>query len=428
MPVKHLPRWRAAGIAVGIAAVFAIALFFRLPAFWAPHADPVETAYLSLAFKLGSRSGLEGYYSGRTQIRYTKVSEGGSGERTLPILTPVSAGADTDKFLDAWPQENNPFYFKPPLFSSLIAYSHHQAFKPNFPHYPVLAAVPEQRPSFRAAVLGLQGWAVVVPVVLGLLSIALTLILGWRMFGPVVGIIASLFVAVHPSCVLVSTRIWPEAALTACLLASVVLFQRFIFKNAAGCILAGLTYGLGVLTDLSILFVLPAFFLWALAGLPRTAYPSGRSAAIRRFGLHFGMFMLGAVWIGRCWFDFTAVALGGFGLKPAGLTASADADTLMSFWNQAIRIFIVCPPMLAAFYSLKSFGAGSASGTEASSANGSVRVVWFFVISLIGMRWLFSPHSGWDERALALALPFLALAAAKVIADVGTRCIGAATK
>lgn len=435
MSVKPILIRPAAAIAAAVVGILTTAIFLRGAAFWAPHADPVEMAYTSLAMKMGIHPSLEGYHLGGVQIQRKEVSRaqdvshpGESAAPPVPILFPVEVSPVYDKSFAAWPKDSNPFYYKPPLFPSLLTYNHHRKIGAKVQVYPVLESLPDARTgqapenTVRGQAFGkskvvwdVQFWAIQIPFISGLIVVALTLILGWRAFGAGTGLVAGLITATHPLSILMSGKIWPETTLTACLLGAVCLFHFFTsIRSWAGCLLAGLMYGLAVLTDASALFALPAFFIWAAWISARPAeQPAGVWTRLRPlFNPSFAAFVAGTVWIGKVWFDYTWSAFGDFAWRHAVTVPASGSDLFASILRHGAQIFLLFPPLAAAFFSLAALRPAKGASSDPSR---SVRLMWLFVLSLIGTRGLYSPRVPWDERTLSAAFPFLAILSAAMI-------------
>lgn len=396
MLLNRAPGWRTAGIAVAVPAVLALAFFLRQGTFWTPHTEPVELAYVTLAMKMGTHEGLKGYHMSGIQIRHTEVPRIDGG-RPLSIAFPLTADSSAEPSFVTWPhdQDSNPFHYKPPFFPSLLTYGHHQLLGPKVMFYPILAPDPFSGSPIEKskAAADLQAWAVLVPLMSGMLAVVLTLAVGWRMFGPAVGVLAAFWMAIHPAAILTSSRIWPEMTMTACLLISVFLFDRFTARrNWGGCVLAGAAYALAVLTDSAALFFLPAFWVWAFI------------VSRRLLNTFFGAFAFGTLLLSKTWFDYTHRSLGDFALRLADHPAAAPAGP----------VFYYVPWIVAAF-SIICFIKNKPSSFRADPQKEHILVSWFFIVSALAAHGLIGHRLPWDERALAPILPFAAILASWVL-------------
>ncbi len=387
------------------AGILALAALLRIGAFWAPHTDPVELAYATLAMKMGTHPGLSGYHPSGAEVRRSEVAEIGGSGRLLPVASPVTADPAAPASFDVWPvQDSNPFQLKAPFFPSLLAYTHHQTLGPRFPFYPLSAAEPSagEKAQPSRAVLQMQGWAVLVPFVSGLAAVLLTLIAGWRMFGPASGILAAALVALVPAHILISTRIWPEATLSALILAAVVLFHRFISnRNAAGCLLAGACWGIAALTDASAFLFLPAFAVWAFWAHPKPL--NGYCLA----------FAAGAAVIYKVWPDYAHAALKASVVQLSDVSASVSAGLLPGVLPVPVEAAMLCFVPAAALLSTGIFLKNYRSARADEREGMNVGILWLLILSFAVSRWLISREAVWDARAIAPILPFAALLAAR---------------
>lgn len=371
--------------------VLALAVYLRLPAFTSPHTDPVELAYVSLAMKMGSHPGLSGYDASRIETLRKEVVETGPAGRSLPVALPVAKGSADPKSFDGWPAEDTGlFRYKPPFFASLLAYSHHQAFGPRFPIYPVSAAEwshSSTRGRFRT-LFDMQGWAVIIPFISGMTILLLTLTAGWRMFGPVPGLLAALIIAVYPAHAAVSTHIWPEATLGACILASYILMRRFMLNhNPAGCILAGAIWALAALTDTTAFLILPGLTAWTAVIQKRFFY---------RYSLAFAA---GAGIIYQVWPDFVGKSF------HASIFDLADAA-----FGSLLGLAPLTVAIAAGVYLYV-----RAVGKGASRERNDIGGLWLILTGYVAARLFLDHGAPWDERAVAPVLPFAALLAARLV-------------
>lgn len=382
-----------------------LAVLLRIGAFWAPHTDPVELSYLTLAMKMGTHPGLSGYHPAGAEIRKTEVAEVNAPERRVPVAVPVTTDPAAPASFEAWPhQDPNPFLHKPPFFPALLAYTHHRFLGARFTHYPVSAAdtVDANTPRPSRALIQMQGWAVLVPFLSGLTVVLLTFVVGRRMFGNLSGICAAGLVAVYPAQILVSSRIWPETTMTAWLLASFFLFHRFTSnRNPAGCLLAGGAWGIAALTDPAALLFLPAFAVWAFWAHKK--FMNG----------YFFAFAAGAAVIYKVWPDHAHRALQASAFQLADVSASVSSGFLSGVMPVPVEAAILCFVPITALLSTGIFlkNRSTARGNEREGMN--VGVLWLMILSLGVFRWLLSPEAVWDARAIAPILPFAALLAAR---------------
>lgn len=394
--MKERPGLRTAGLAAAVLAVVALAIYLRLPAFTAPHTDPVELAYVHLAMKMGSGPGLSAYDASRISIQRREVAEVGPGGRQVPVAFPARTDSAEPRSFDGWPAEDtNLFRYKPPFFPSLLTYAHHRVLGPRFPVYPVSAAErtggSDPGPVSSRALFQMQGWAVSVPFLSGVAAVILTLVAGWRMFGPPAGILAALILAAHPAHTLISGRIWPEATLGLCVLASYLFVRRFAAgRNAVGCVLAGAAWALGALSD-------PAAF-WMLPGLALILIGSQK----RSFYRYWLTFAAGAWLLYQVWPAFVRSTFSASVLERAAVSASPVGNA--SLWLLAAASIV----STAVF--LKCRAAGRTRRRETEDITG----LWLVVGGYIAARLLIGRAAAWDERALAPILPFAALITATI--------------
>ncbi len=370
--------------AFAILVVLAAAGFARQGTFWEIHGHPVETAYTILAMKMGTQPSLSGYHVGGTVIRRRSIPEPGEGGRSIPVLSPLESDTPGKPSFAAWPPETNPFYFKPPMFPAILAYSHHQVLGPKLPFYPLLAGETEPpRTEFRMrAVFDLQSWAAAVPFLSGLAVILLTFILGWRLAGPGAGLLAAALTAAHPYQALTASHIWPEATLTVFLLLTAILLHYFLgLRSWAGCFAAGVVFALAVLTDHAALFVLPAIWLWTSAASGSASKPR----LLCLFNPSIAAFLVGTLVIAQSWLGYVPTAFDQMILTRVDLGPSGIAAAAAGWVRGAIGLFLLCPPLAAAF-------------------RPKGEAVWpaLIALSLVVMRWLYHPQAPWDERVRRL--------------------------
>jgi hypothetical protein len=393
---------------LGILIVIAAAGFARRGTFWETHAHPVETAYSMLAMKMGAYPSLTGYHVGGVIIRRRGIPEPGEAGRMMPIITPLDAKTVSKPSFNAWPPETNPFEFKPPMFPALLTYGHHQVLGPKFLFYPLLAGQPEPaRPVLRSrAVFEIQSWAVIVPYLSGLAVILLTFVLGWQLSGPGTGLLAAAMTAAHPYQSMIAAKVWPEATMTAFLLAAVILLVRFVSDRSwAGCGGAGILFALALLSDHAALFALPSVWLWTAAvhgaapgGTPARPWPS------RLLNPYILAFAAGAFVIGQSWLGYVPAAFQQSPFARASFEGLGLAHAAATWTRSAAGLVIFGLPLLAAFKPKK----------EAA-------LPALIALSLVLTRWVYHPGAPWDERAWAAVIPFAALAAAPTLLSLAQK-------
>jgi len=386
---------------LGVLIVLAAAGFTRRAAFWETHAHPVETAYTMLAMKMGIYPSLTGYHIGGVLIRRRGIPEPGENGRMMPVITPLDAKSESKPSFSAWPPETNPFHFKSPMFPALLTYGHHQVLGPKFLFYPLLAGEPEPvRPGLRSrAVFEIQSWAVIVPYLSGLLVILLTFVLGWQLSGPGTGLLAAVLTAAHPYQSNIATKVWPEATMTAMLLATVTLLVCFVSKRSwAGCVGAGIVFALAVLTDHAALFALPAVWYWTAAAYGTAPEAPARPWLLRIFNPYILAFTAGAYVIGQSWLGYVPAAFHQSPLTRTSFQDSGWAQAAATWVRSAAGVVIFSPLLLTAVRPKK-----------------EVVLPALIALSLVLTRWIYHPQAPWDERAWAAVIPFAALAAAPTV-------------
>jgi hypothetical protein len=386
------------------ALVLLLAAWLRAGGFTAPHMRPVELAYVSLAMKMGTHDGLSEYHFSGVQVRKKAVPQMNPSSPMIPIASPIAVPYEPPASFAGWPSEDsNPFYFKAPLFPALLAYCHHQSLGPGFAYYPVSAALHTgvKPPQIIKALFQTQGWAVVIPFISGLALVLITVLLGWRMFGPFAGILAGGILAIYPAQLVISTQIAPEAMLSVLILIVFWLCRHFASTaNPAGCLLAGGVWALAALTDTAAFFTLPGFIVWTI-----WMDKKFRCRNLAAFGA-------GLIYVYKVWPDHVQRVFHTSAFVPADLTSAISAGWGHGGWPAPIEGLIlwllpVATVAATAYFFIKKPSPDQTKRTE------ELVVLWTMILSIITSRLIYAHSAPWDARAAAMIIPFAALIAAQ---------------
>jgi hypothetical protein len=386
------------------ALVLLLAAWLRAGGFTAPHMRPVELAYVSLAMKMGAHDGLSEYHLSGVQILKKAVPQMNPSSPPIPIASPTAVPYERPASFAGWPPEDsNPFYLKSPLFPALLAYSHHQALSPGFVYYPVSAALHTgtKPPEITKALLQTQGWAIIIPFISGLALVLITLALGWRMFGPAVGILAGGILAIYPAQIVISTRILPEAMLSVLILIAFWLCRHFASTaNPTGCLLAGGVWALAALTDTAAFFTLPAFIVWTIW-------------MDKKFKCRYlAAFGVGFIYVYKVWPDYVKRVFHTSAFMPVDLTSAVSAGWGSGGWPAPIEGLVLWVLPIAAAASTVHFFIKKQKRDEAHQAE-TVVVLCMMILSVIASRLIYAHSAPWDAQAAATIIPFAALLAAQ---------------
>lgn len=238
------------------AATLILILFFaailRAHTFYLPHNHGDQVLYLGLAMKMED-SGLGGY-----NLRGIDVVE-------KEGLLFVQDSADKEKgTLLAALEKAGVFYYSgekvsnmPPAFSYLLMLSH-KLFNKNGPYSVVNKNLGARAILMRPKIfLYSQFYAAWINFIFSLLFILLTFVLGKMFFGEIIGLWASLFLAVSPLDLLVSQRIWSDHMASFFTILSVLFFWQSIKKNSLKfLVLSGASSGIAAISKQSGIFII----------------------------------------------------------------------------------------------------------------------------------------------------------------------------
>ena len=233
-----------------LALVLLYAYGLRQHTFWMPHWKGDQNHYVILALKMDKLGFKDDYNLRGVKLGNQIISREPPIELIFSRLGNREEKGDILSLLKMAGQDyyDEPLHMRAPLFPYLLMWSHRR-FAPNEAFYIVCGSnlgkkVLEFKPE---VVFKKQFWVVVTPLFFNMAVIFLVFLMGCRIAGVRVGLVAAFLMAVNPVSLMLAYRVLAEDVVVFFLILSLIAYLSFCEnKNKIGLLIAGLLAGLAI--------------------------------------------------------------------------------------------------------------------------------------------------------------------------------------